>query len=106
RFAGPNPDHIGLRLRDRDITDGRHRLVVKHRLPGKPAIYRLPHSARRCTRVYDVRVALDHGVIVGTPTGSGRSDLAEVERLERMRVLSLNRDRKEKGEQVASHMFV
>src|SRR5256885_7861286 len=48
-FAGANPKDLRIARRDGDVADGCRSLMIEDRLPGRPAVGCLPHSARcRC----------------------------------------------------------
>src|SRR5262249_24783577 len=87
RLARADPNHIGLRLRHRDVADGRNRLIVEDGFPRKSAVDALPHARRRGTRVDDVRIAFDDGEIVGAAAGNRGTDLAEMQRFEQIDAL-------------------
>ena len=72
RFAGPNPDILGVLRIDRDGADRLHRLFVKHRAVTGPAVVRFPNAAagrpdvesdfaRRLVRACDGGDASAHG---------------------------------------------
>ena len=59
-LASANPYDVGRHLKDRDITDRGHGLVVEYRLPCKAPIDRFPHAAGSRTDVDDVGISLHH----------------------------------------------
>src|SRR5207244_13487537 len=63
RLAGADPYQVRVRGREGDRADRSRRLVREDRVPGVPAVRRLPHAAGPRTRVVGVRVSRDarHG---------------------------------------------
>src|SRR5262249_5324167 len=68
--------------RDGDRADGRAGLVVEDRLPRRAAVDRLHHATRGGGDVDDVGIALHHGDVIDATAHDGRTDLAELQRLE------------------------
>ncbi len=75
-FPRSDPHDVWVCLKDRHRPDGRGWLVVKHRLPGEPAVGRLPDTSRCGSDVDHVRVAC-HGIHCrNAPAHSRRTDAA------------------------------
>ena len=91
------------RRRDGDRSDRRDRLIVEDRLPGRAAVGRFPHAARRGGGVVDERIARHARRARHAPAGRG-PDASILERFQPFRalhalrfgfVLSANADEKE-----------
>src|SRR2546423_145493 len=60
-LAGPGPDNVWIRWRDRERADRLHGLIVEDLLPVHAAVSRLGDAARRAPRVVDERIAGNSG---------------------------------------------
>src|SRR2546426_4603975 len=88
RLAAPDPHKVRVRRRESDGADRSRRLVREHRVPGVPAVRRLPHAAGRSARVVGVRVSRDAGHGGHPPAPDRRAEVAELEVVERVGALS------------------
>ncbi len=77
-FAGPGPDDVVIRARERERADGLHGLGIEYRDEAAAAIGRLPDAARRRAGIVNGGVAGDrhHG---GDAVADGRSQKAEAQ---------------------------
>ena len=77
RLARAGPHDVGIRRRDGDRSDRRHRLAVENRIPVRAVVDRLEDAARRRADVIDVRVGGNAGD--GDDAIADGSDVAELQ---------------------------
>jgi len=66
-FPRANPDDRRVGLKHRDRADGCHRLLVKQRPPGDPAVNRLPNTSGSRPDKYRVWVGLKSNEVCNAP---------------------------------------
>src|SRR5580692_4675532 len=82
RLSRPDPHNGRIGRSDRNVTNSRHILFVKHRLPRRPVIRRLPHPTRRRPHKNNVRIAFDDAEIVDAPPHHRGPDLSKLQILQ------------------------
>src|SRR5690348_14939549 len=90
-----HPDDARVRRRERDGADGRGELILEDRFPGIPAVRGLPDSARPGPDVVHVAVARYADHRGDAPAADGRTEITELEIVERVSVA--RRDRRRGG---------
>src|SRR5690349_11082581 len=79
-----HPDDARVRRRERDGADGRGGLILEDRFPGIPAVRGLPDSARPGPDVVHVAVARHADHRGDAPAADGRTEITELEIVERV----------------------
>ncbi len=88
-LAGPHVDHVRVGRGDRDPTDrAGAEVLVGYRIPGHPAVHRLPDAAARRAHVVDVG-PIGHAGHGGHPAASVGTDGAPLQGTEQALVIAL-----------------
>ena len=77
RLAGSHPDDIWVRWRDRYVASRRRRIRIEDRREGRAIIRRLIDATSGQTDIINVRIALDGGDVINTPSHARRTDAAK-----------------------------
>jgi len=83
-FARAHPHHVRVRRCKRDGADGRRGLILEDRVPGIPAVHRLPHSACRRADVIHVAVARHTDDRRDPPAADRRTEVTKLDVVERV----------------------
>ena len=81
-LAGADVEDVGIRLRQGEVADRRHRLLVEERRPGRAVVDGLPQAAGRVGDVDHRRVGFIDGDVVDASAHHRRADRAPDEALE------------------------